>query len=146
MMQMKGWEEMRNGLTKFIVVSIAAALLLLGGCAEQPAPTLEDIAADNPEIVKTIDEALTTPEGMTSEVSFSGDSFDITYRFKDKMDDADQKVLVEAFGKNSDILKSGFEKALADLEAQTEITGINGTVHIFNASGDEIWTREFPEK
>ena len=46
----------------------------------------------------------------------------------------------------SDILKNGFEKALADLETQTEITGITGTVHIFNASGDEIWTQEFPEK
>ena len=137
---------MRNVLARIIVMSIAAAVLLLGGCAEQPTPTLEDIAAGNPEIVKTIEDALTTPESMTSEVSFSGDSFDITYKFKDKMDDADQKVLVEAFGKNSNILKSGFEKALADLEAQTEITGINGTVHIFNASGDEIWTKEFPEK
>ena len=137
---------MRNVLARIIVMSIAAAVLLLGGCAEQPTPTLEDIAAGNPEIVKTIDDALTTPEGMTSEVSFSGDSFDITYKFKDKMDDADQKVLVEAFGKNSNILKSGFEKALAGLETQTEITGINGTVHIFNASGDEIWTKEFPEK
>ena len=129
-----------------MVLSIAAVMLLLGGCAEQPTPTLEDIAADNPEVVKTIEDALTTPESMTSEVSFSGDSFDITYRFKEKMDDADQKVLVEAFGKNSDILKNGFEKALADLETQTEITGITGTVHIFNASGDEIWTQEFPEK
>ena len=137
---------MRNVLARIIVMSIAAAVLLLGGCAEQPTPTLEDIAADNPEIVKTIDDALSTPESMTSEVSFSGDSFDITYKFKDKMDDADQKVLVEAFGKNSNILKSGFEKALADLETQTEITGITGTVHIFNASGDEIWTQEFPEK
>ena len=133
-------------MARIIVASIAAVVLLFGGCAEQPAPTLEDIAADNPEIVKTIDEALTTPEGMTSEVSFSGDSFDITYKFKDKMKDSDQKVLVEAFGKNSDILKSGFEKALVDLETQTEITGITGTIHIFNASGDEIWTREFPEK
>ena len=146
MIQAKGYEEMRNVLARIIVMSIAAAVLLLGGCAEQPTPTLEDIAADNPEIVKTIDEALTTPEGMTSEVSFSGDSFDITYKFKDKMKDSDQKVLVEAFGKNSDILKSGFEKALVDLETQTEITGITGTIHIFNASGDEIWTREFPEK
>lgn len=137
---------MRNVLARIIVMSIAAAVLLLGGCAEQPTPTLEDIAADNPEVVKTIEDALTTPESMTSEVSFSGDSFDLTYRFKDKMDDADQKVLVEAFGKNSDILKSGFEKALADLETQTEITGITGTVHIFNASGDEIWTHQYPEK
>ncbi len=137
---------MRNVLARFIVMFITAAVLLLGGCAEQPTPTLEDIAADNPEIVKTIDEALTTPEGMTSEVSFSGDSFDITYKFKDKMKDSDQKVLVEAFGKNSDILKSGFEKALVDLETQTEITGITGTIHIFNASGDEIWTHQYPEK
>lgn len=127
-------------------LSIAAGMLLLSGCGQQPVPTLEDIAAGNPEIEKTINDALTTPESMTSEVSFSGDSFDITYRFKDKMDDADQKALVEAFGKNSDVLKSGFEKALADLETQTEITGITGTVHIFNASGDEIWTKEYPEK
>lgn len=138
--------KLRTALLMTMVLSIAVVMLLLGGCAEQPTPTLEDIAADNPEIVKTIEDALTTPESMTSEVSFSGDSFDITYKFKEKMDDADQKVLVEAFGKNSEILKSGFEKALADLETQTGITGITGTVHIFNASGDEIWTQEYPEK
>ena len=137
---------MRNALTRIIVVSIAAVVLLLGGCGQQPVPTLEDIASDNPDVVKTIEENLTTPEAMTSEVTFSGDSFDITYKFKEPIDDSDEKVLVEAFGKNSDILKTGFEKALADLEAQTEITGITGTVHIFNASGDEIWTHQYPEK
>ncbi len=137
---------MKKVLTIIIVMSIGAVILLFGGCAEQPTPTLEDIASDNPEIVKTIEENLSTPESMTSEVTFSGDSFDITYKFKDKMDDSDQKVLVEAFGKNSDILKNGFEKALADLETQTEITGITGTVHIINASGDEIWSHQYPEK
>ena len=136
----------KTALLITIMVSTLAVGLLLGGCGQQPAPTLEDIAADDPQIVKTIEEALTTPEGMTSEVSFSGDSFDITYKFKDPIDDSDEKVLVEAFGKNSDMLQEGFEKALSDLQTQTEITGITGTVHIFNASGDEIWTRKFPEK
>lgn len=130
----------------FAACSALAVMLLLGSCGQQPVPTLEDIAADNPEIVKTIEKEITTPDAMTSEVTFSGDSFDITYRFKEPIDDSDEKVLVEAFGKNSDILNSGFEKAIADLETQTEITGITGTVHIFNASGDEIWTHEYPEK
>ena len=44
--------------------------------------------------------------------------------------------LVEAFGKNSDILKNGFEKALADLETQTEITGITGDM-IFALDGND---------
>ena len=121
-------------------------MLLLGGCGQQVTPTLEDIAADNPDIVKTIQEDITTPEGMSSEVSFSGDSFDITYKFNDAIDDADEKVLVNAFGKNAEVLKPGFEKALADLETQTGITGITGTVHVFNASGEETWNHEFPEK
>ncbi len=129
-----------------IVISIAAVMLLLGGCGQQATATLEDIAADNPDIVTAIQENLTTPEAMTSEVSFSGDSFDITYKFKDPIDDADEKVLVESFSKNSDTLKEGFEKALTDLETQTGITGITGTIHIFNASGEETWTHEFPEK
>ncbi|MBE6045906.1 MAG: DUF4854 domain-containing protein [Clostridiales bacterium] len=129
-----------------IVISMAAVMLLLGGCGQQATATLEDIAADNPDIVTAIQENLTTPEAMTSEVSFSGDSFDITYKFKDPIDDADEKVLVESFSKNSDTLKEGFEKALTDLETQTGITGITGTIHIFNASGEETWTHEFPEK
>ena len=129
-----------------IVISIAAVMLLLGGCGQQATATLEDIAADNPDIVTAIQENLTTPEAMTSEVSFSGDSFDITYKFKDPIDDADEKVLVESFSKNSDTLKEGFEKALTDLETQTGITGITGTIHIFNASGEETCTHEFPEK
>ncbi len=137
---------MRKLFATIIVISAAAVMLLLGGCGEQATPTLEDIAADNPDIVKTIQENITTPEGMSSEVSFSGDSFDITYKFDKPIDDADEKVLVNAFGKNAEVLKSGFEKALADLETQTGITGITGTVHVFNASGEETWSHEFPEK
>ena len=137
---------MRKVFATIIVISAAAVMLLLGGCGQQVTPTLEDIAADNPDIVKTIQEDITTPEGMSSEVSFSGDSFDITYKFNDAIDDADEKVLVNAFGKNAEVLKPGFEKALADLETQTGITGITGTVHVFNASGEETWSHEFPEK
>ena len=129
-----------------IVISIAAVMLLLGGCGQQVTPTLQDIAADNPDVVTAIQEAITTPEGMSSEVSFSGDSFDITFKFDNPIDDADEKVLVEAFGKNAELLKPGFEKAIGDLETQTGITGITGTVHVFNASGEETWSHEFPEK
>jgi len=137
---------MRTKVATILMTATAAVMLLLGGCGEQTTATLEDIAADNPEIVKTIQEEITTPEGMSSEVSFSGDSFDITYKFDDPIDDADEKVLVEAFGKNAETLKPGFEKALADLESQTGITGLTGTIHVFNASGEETWTHQFPEK
>ncbi len=137
---------MRKTLVTITVIAMAGLMLLFGGCGQQVTATLEDLAADNPDIVKTIQEQITTPEGMSSEVSFSGDSFDITFKFNDAIDDSDEKVLVEAFGKNSETLKSGFESAIAELEAQTGITGITGTVHIFNASGEETWSHEFPEK
>ena len=137
---------MRKRVVTIILMMTAAMMLLLGGCGQQVTATLEDLAADNPDIVKTIHEQITTPEGMSSEGSFSGDSFDITFKFNDAIDDSDEKVLVEAFGKNSETLKSGFESAIADLETETGITGITGTVHIFNASGEETWSHEFPEK
>ena len=137
---------MRKRFVTFLVIIAAAMLLLLGGCGQQATATLEDIAADNPDIMKTIQEEITTPEGMSSEVSFSGDSFDITFKFNEPIDDADENALVAAFGKNAETLKPGFESAIADLETQTGITGITGTVHIFNASGEETWTHEFPEK
>ena len=137
---------MRKTIVTIVVITAAAMLILLGGCGQQVTPTLEDIASDNPDIVKTIQEEITTPEGMSSEVSFSGDSFDITYKFNDGIDDSDETVLVEAFGKNAEILKPGIENAIADLESETGITGITGTVHVFNASGEETWTHEFPEK
>ena len=137
---------MRKTIVTIVVITAAAMLILLGGCGQQVTPTLEDIASDNPDIVKTIQEEITTPEGMSSEVSFSGDSFDITYKFNDGIDDADEKVLVKAFGKNAEVLKPGFEGAIADLESKTGITGITGTVHVVNASGNETWSHEFPEK
>ncbi len=137
---------MRRVCITTIVISIAAVMLLLGGCGQQVTATLEDLAADNPEMVKALQEAVVTPEGMSSEVTFSGDSFDITYKFNDPIDDTDEKVLVEAFGKNAETLQAGFEKAIADLETQTGITGITGTIHIINASGEETWTHEYPEK
>ena len=137
---------MRKRIVTIIVMTAAAMMLLLGGCGQQSTATLQDIAADNPDIVTTIQEQITTPEGMSSEVSFSGDSFDITYKFKDAIDDDDEKALVAAFGKNAETLKPGFESAIAELETETGITGITGTVHVFNASGEETWTHEFPEK
>ena len=136
---------MRKTLVTIMMMSIVAMMLLLGGCGQQAKATLQDIAADNPDIVTAIQENIVTPEGMSSEVSFSGDSFDVTYKFNDSINDDDEKVLVEAFGKNAEILKPGFEKALADLETETGITGITGTVHVFNASGEETWSHQFPE-
>ena len=127
-------------------MTAASMMLLLCGCGQQSTATLQDIAADNPDIVTTIQEQITTPEGMSSEVSFSGDSFDITYKFNDPIDDDDEKALVAAFGKNAETLKPGFESAIAELETETGITGITGTIHVFNASGNETWTHEFPEK
>ena len=137
---------MRKRFVTIIVMTAAAMMLLLGGCGQQATATLQDIAADNPDIVTTIQEQITTPEGMSSEVSFSGDSFDITYKFNDPIDDDDEKALVAAFGKNAETLKPGFESAIAELETETGITGITGTIHVFNASGNETWTHEFPEK
>ena len=136
---------MRKTLVTIMMMSIVAMMLLLGGCGQQAKATLQDIAADNPDIVTAIQENIVTPEGMSSEVSFSGDSFDVTYKFNDSINDDDEKVLVEAFGKNAEILKPGFEKSLADLETETGITGITGTVHVFNASGEETWSHQFPE-
>ena len=43
---------MRRVCITTIVISIAAVMLLLGGCGQQVTATLEDLAADNPEMVK----------------------------------------------------------------------------------------------
>ena len=57
---------MRKRVVTIILMMTAAMMLLLGGCGQQVTATLEDLAADNPDIVKTIQEQITTPEGMSS--------------------------------------------------------------------------------
>ena len=53
---------MRKTLVTITVIAMAGLMLLLGGCGQQVTATLEDLAADNPDIVKTIQEQITTPE------------------------------------------------------------------------------------
>lgn len=137
---------MRKTAAVILAAVMAGATLLLGGCGETTAATLEDIAAANPELTKTINGEIKSPRGMSSEVEFSGDSFDITYKFEDPIDDEKEKVLVEAFEANTDSLKEGCEGAIEDLEDQTNITGITCTIHIKNSSGDEIWSHKYPDE
>lgn len=137
---------MKKILVTAILILTMLTATLLSGCGQQSSATLEDLAASDSNIEQTINKEIIKPEGMNVEVIFSGDSFDIVYAFVDKRDDSDEKILVKAFDSNSDELKKIWEKAISDLESQTEITGIVGTIIIKNASGDEIWTRIYPEE
>ncbi|MDO4834819.1 MAG: hypothetical protein Q4A40_07290, partial [Bacillota bacterium] len=120
-------------------VMIIAVMLMLGGCGEPTKATLEDIAASNTEISKTISEGIEVPAGTTAKVTFSGDSFDVTYTFDESMDSDLEKRLVSSFDENSGALKEGCEASIADLQKQTEISGITGTIHFLNQEGKEVW-------
>ncbi len=127
-------------------VMIIAVMLMLGGCGEPTKATLEDIAASNTEISKTISEGIEVPAGTTAKVSFSGDSFDVTYTFDESMDSDLEKRLVSSFDENSGALKEGCEAAIADLQKQTEISGITGTIHFLNPEGKEVWAVSYPKQ
>lgn len=137
---------MKKRLTTALAAFAVITMMLLGGCGEEPQATLEDIASSNPELTKTIADELEAPAGMSAEVSFSGDSFDVNYRLDDPVDDDAEKILVKSYESNTDVLKESCEGAIEDLQTQTGITGITGTIHIFNASGDETWSHSFPEE
>lgn len=138
---------MKKIIKTISVLMIMAMLLAFCGCGAEPTKaTLEDIASSNTEVAKTIKEEITVPEGTSAKVSFSGDSFDVTYTFEDPIEDRLEKRLVDAFDENEDSLKEGCEKAIEDLQKQTEISGITGTIHIVNSSGKEIWSVVYPEQ
>ena len=135
-------------VASFAMISVIAVgmILTFSSCGAQTSSTLEDIAAANPDLTKTIKQEITAPHGMTTDVSFSGDSFDITFRYEDEMDEDDQKVLVKAFDSNVGTLQKNCESAIENLQTQTKITGITGTIHIHNSDGKEIWSHAFPEQ
>lgn len=116
------------------------------GCSNQPTATLEDLAESDSNIAKTINDEIETPKGMKVSVEFSGDSFDIIYTYKDKRSKADNDRLVKAFESNTDELKEGWEEAISNLETQTDITGIVGTIIIRNSNEEDLWTYSFPER
>ena len=127
-------------------LAISMGCLAFAGCGDETAATLEDIASSNADLTKTIKENLTTPEGTTSDISFSGDSFDITYTYDDAVDDDARKTLIAAFDENSGQLQESCEAAISDMQKQTEISGITCTVCIKNADGDELWSCTYPEQ
>ena len=128
-------------LTAILIMAVSVSLLF-GGCGSKVAATLEDLAAADSELTAAIEEKLTTPAGTESGIAFSGDSFDITY--KDQLEEDAVKKLKSAFDKNSDSLTKNCNKAISDMETQTGISGITGSVIVLNADGSEIWKLEIP--
>ena len=129
-----------------MVMMIGMLCLAFAGCGQQSTATLEDIAASNGDITKTIKEEMTVPEGMTATVEFSGDSFDIVYTYDDAIDDDAKKALVSAFEANADDLKATCTEAISTIEQQTGITGITGNIIFKNSNGEELWTCTCPEQ
>ncbi|MCQ2547359.1 MAG: DUF4854 domain-containing protein [Clostridia bacterium] len=137
---------MKRLITAVSALMIVAMMLAFGGCGEPTKATLEDIASSNTELTKTIKDGIEVPQGTSAKVSFSGDSFDVTYTFDDAMDSDLEKRLVSSFDENADTLREGCESAIDDLQKQTEISGITGTIHILNADGKEIWSVSYPKQ
>lgn len=137
---------MKKAIITLLTAAVLLAALLLGGCGEQTILTLEDIAAANPDIGKTIKEELIVPKEMSAEVAFSGDSFDITYKFKDPINDNSEKIMIEAFDKNAKAMEKSCDEAIENIQKQTDITGITCTIHIVNSSGKETWNHVYPEQ
>lgn len=121
-------------------------MLMFSGCGQSAASTLQDIASSNADLTKTIKQEIAAPDGMTSDVSFSGDSFDVTFKYDDPIDDDMEKILVKAYGENTEDLSKDCESAIDSLQEQTKITGITCTIHIVNSSGDETWSYTYPEQ
>lgn len=121
-------------------------MLMFAGCGQSAASTLQDIASSNADLTKTIKQEIAAPDGMTSDVSFSGDSFDVTFKYDDPIDDDMEKILVKAYGENTEDLSKDCESAIDSLQEQTKITGITCTIHIVNSSGDETWSYTYPEQ
>ena len=136
----------KTAVVAMVAVFAVCTMMMFTGCGQTSASTLEDIAAANADLTKTIKQEIVAPQGMTSDVSFSGDSFDVTFKYEDAIDDDAQDILVKAFDSNSDTIKKNFESAIENLQTQTEISGITGTIHILNSGGDEIWSHVYPEQ
>lgn len=130
-------------LTAILIMAVSVSLLF-GGCGSKVAATLEDLAAADSELTAAIEEKLTTPAGTESGIAFSGDSFDITYTYKDQLEESAAKKLKAAFEKNSGSLAENCNKAISDMETQTGISGITGSIIVLNADGSEIWKLEIP--
>ncbi|MDO4176692.1 MAG: DUF4854 domain-containing protein [Bacillota bacterium] len=137
---------MKRLITVFSIMMIVAMMLAFAGCGATTRATLEDIASSDTELAKTIQDGIEVPAGTTAKVTFSGDSFDVTYTFDDALSEDLEKKLVESFNANADSLKEGCEAAIDDLQKQTDISGITGTIHILNSDGKELWSVTYPEQ
>ena len=72
--------------TALVGVLIACIMFMFAGCGQGAASTLEDIASSNADLTKTIKQEIVAPKGMTSDVTFSGDSFDVTFKYDDPIE------------------------------------------------------------
>ena len=137
---------------KRIVMSLAAALLLImtalavTGCDSEP-KTIEYYLSESPSAQQDIEESLAGLNNgdMDIEVTYEGNKIIVNCNLKTTYKKKVRKALRNSYKKYmKKNLREPMENAIASIERETGISGVQIQLIINNGNGKKIWSHTYP--
>ena len=122
------------------MVMIVAMSLAMASCGEKEDPTLESYIASDEEAKAEIEEMA---EANDLAISIVGNELTYTYKYDQTFDEDTAAMISEQLESAMSSMDSTFSGIAADLEEQTEISGITVVVVYQNGDGSELYSETY---
>ena len=131
---------------KSVVLMVLAMVMILSmsfamaSCGEKEDPTLESYIASDEEAKAEIEEMA---EANDLAISIVGNELTYTYKYDQTFDEDTAAMISEQLESAMSSMDSTFSGIAADLEEQTEISGITVVVVYQNGDGSELYSQTY---
>lgn len=122
------------------MVMIMAMSFAMASCGEKEDPTLESYIASDEEAKAEIEDMA---EANGLDISIVGNELTYTYKYDQTFDEDTAAMMSEQLESAMSSMDSTFSGIAADLEEQTEISGITVVVVYQNGDGSELYSETY---
>lgn len=130
-----------NRLNSGVIISLMVAMIImLSGCASQPA-TLEEYISNDEEARTTLESVSSSTEGL--EVDVEDNTIIYTYTYDNTLDSSMIESVSQQLEKTIDSSESTFRSMADTLEEESGIDGITIRVIYLNNDGTELVNKEY---
>ncbi|MDD6647942.1 MAG: DUF4854 domain-containing protein [Firmicutes bacterium] len=130
-----------NRLNSGVIISLMIVMIImLSGCASQPA-TLEEYISNDEEARTTLESVSSSTEGL--EVDVEDNTIIYTYTYDNTLDSSMIESVSQQLEKTIDSSESTFRSMADTLEEESGIDGITIRVIYLNNDGTELVNKEY---
>lgn len=122
------------------MMMIVAMSFAMASCGDKEEPTLETYIASDEEAKAEIEDMA---EANGLDISIVGNELTYTYKYDQTFDEDTAAMISEQLESAMSSMDSTFSGIAADLEEQTEISGITVVVVYQNGDGSELYSQTY---